>query len=338
MTERRASAGAVIPARACKLYSVPDDPERAASAWRKAGFDTLMLGRLCLADRSFLDLLHAEGFRWSVVEPVFFMDAGLENGRPALLRDGSEAVDGWVRFACPSDRDRLAAVADRIRSDVLLGADGVTLDFLRFFMFWETVSPESSGPFRSAPQSFPSTCCCEVCRSERALFADERRWRCSVIAGAAARCAEAARSGAEAVRSGLDAGSTGTGSFSVGIHTVPWLSLEYGGARESVLGQDLAAFGRIADYLTPMTYHQMSGRSVESISAVAADHAQVSLLPVVPCVQASPAYAERPISDAEFAAACEEASRPPSAGFAVYRWEDLAREEGKLGSLNALNA
>ena len=105
---------------AAKLYEVPSDIEGTIKKWKEIGFDTVMTGRECLADASFIQKIHDEGIKLSIVEPVFLApsEAELSSGvtyDKALFQDGSAAVDDWVRFVCPTDEKWLSYVYERIK-------------------------------------------------------------------------------------------------------------------------------------------------------------------------------------------------------------------------------
>jgi len=323
--------------RAVKAYSVPADPAAAAGFWRDLGFDWVMLAPACLEARTgpgaqpkgasgcddlqsakapspgpgiqdLLAAIRAEGLRWSAIEPVFLADDATVPGELSLGADGEPLVDDWVRFACPSKPGPRRRVADRIRAHAALRPDGMSLDFLRFWQFWETVRPGAD------PATLRSGCHCPDCERERS-GGDVEAWRCGVVTDAAASLSSLVRDLLPGAR--------------LGIHTVPWLADEYGGAVTRLLGQDIAALAPFADYLTPMGYHHMTGRDTEWVGRVARDQAKRTGLPVVPCVQTAPAYVARNLDVPEFGEALVSALASGTGGIAVYRHEDLAADPAK---------
>ncbi len=340
--------------RSIKAYSVPGDAIAAAALWRTTGFDWVMLAPSCLDSPGTAGLLSAirgEGLRWSAIEPVFLADEGTvahagtvahgASGESELSigESGLPLIAEWVRFACPSKVAHARRVEERLRAHAELAPDGMSLDFARFWQFWERVPENAKG------DSLRSGCFCPDCRADRAsrgfggagapggnlaaaadssAEADISAWRRDVVERRIAALSSLAR--------GLLPGVV------LGLHTVPWGAEEYGGAITRVLGQDIAALAPFVDYLTPMAYHHMVGRDPEWIGRVAADQAARSGLPVVPCAQTAPAYAGRELPAGEFIAAAEAALRAGGGSMALYRHEDLAASPEKAAALRELFA
>jgi len=303
---------------AVKIYAVPSDIEDTVEKWKEIGFDTIMTGRECLSDRSFLKEIHEAGMKLSVVEPVFLApsDEEIAHGASydkAFLADGSAAVDDWVRFVCPTDTRRLSAVYERIKKDAELGADILTFDFARFFQFWEMVLPETPS------SALKRSCFCPRCRKAAAEYASEREWRTDTVTKAVRNCAAAAKSVNESVKTG--------------VHIVPWktdmFSCDYtgitGGALECVLGQDLRALSEIVDFLAPMTYHHMIHQSPAYIGEVIENHRTFikDRIPVIPSVQVKELYRKDILPREEFREALRTALGAASDGLSFYQWTDI---------------
>ena len=63
---------------AVKIYAVPSDIEGTVKKWKEVGFDTVMTGRDCLSDAGFIQKIHDEGIKLSIVEPVFLAPSDAE--------------------------------------------------------------------------------------------------------------------------------------------------------------------------------------------------------------------------------------------------------------------
>ena len=123
-----------------KLYDPRFCTSRTVDLLQEAGFNTVYLGRDALVP-AFTEELSSRGLFWNIVEPVFLASEGEDL---AVLEDGSLASDDWVRFVCPTDAVHLNDIRWRIASDIrTLNPPGVSLDFLRFFQFWEMTSPSA---------------------------------------------------------------------------------------------------------------------------------------------------------------------------------------------------
>ena len=299
---------------AVKIYSVPNDIEGTVQSWADLGFDTIMTGRECLSDSVFLKKIHEAGMKLSVVEPVFLApsEAEISHGATydkALFRDGTAAVDDWVRFVCPTDEKWLSSVYERIKKDASLGVDYLTFDFARFFLFWEMVLPETP------PSALKKTCYCLRCRKAMEANTSETEWRKKVVTQAVRNCVEAAKSVNASVKTG--------------VHIVPWKTDMFddgaGGALESVLGQDLRALSESVDFLAPMTYHHMIHQNMAYIGEVIQNHRAFikDRIPVVPSVQVKELYRNDVLPREEFAEALRTALKFSTGGVSFYQWSDI---------------
>lgn len=297
---------------AVKIYAAPTDINAVTAQWKQLGFDTIMVGRACLSDRAFTDKLHEEGFALSVVEPLFLADEKMlpfTDYRPALLEDGSVASEDWVRFVCPSDAAWLSKVYDRIHDDAASGADIVTFDFARFFQFWEMVLPETPA------ERLKRTCSCKLCTAASQAFDTEAAWRMHVISSTVRKCNEAAHAGRADIRTG--------------VHIVPWKTDMFGGALESVMGQNLKELSKTVDFLAPMTYQHMIHQPPEYISELVMNHRKFinDEVPVIPSVQVREIYRTEELTRSEFRKAVRAALTASTGGLSFYEWANIAGDE-----------
>lgn len=299
---------------AVKIYSVPKDIEATVRTWTDIGFDTIMTGRECLADMTFLEKIHEAGMKVSLVEPVFLApsEAEISHGATydkALFLDGTAAVDDWVRFVCPTDEKYLSSVYKRIKKDASLGVDYLTFDFARFFLFWEMVLPDTPS------SALKKTCYCLRCRKAMEANTSEAEWRMKVVTQAVSNCVAAAKSVKASLRTG--------------VHIVPWKTDMFdggsGGALETVLGQDLRALSEIVDFLAPMTYHHMIHQAPSYIGEVLQNHRSYikDSIPVIPSVQVKELYRKELLSREEFAEALRTALNHSTGGVSFYQWSDI---------------
>jgi len=297
-----------------KLYDKAFCTSQNLDLMQKCGLNTVFLGRGALVP-AFTEELSIRGMFWNIVEPVFLIDEG-ESCNPAVLDDSSPAVDDWVRFACPSDKAHLDHVRKRITDDIdRFCPPGVSLDFIRFFQYWEMTDPHAS------LSDIRRSCYCQKCVAEASAFEDEGAWRKNVV--------ERTASSLRALIGGKDE------DIRVGIHCVPWTGSLFGGARMSVLGQDVSALKSIGDYLTPMVYHHMMHMDVSYVRALVEDMASEGCPSVVPSIQVREYYRTDPMGVSEFKKALENALESPSDGVLIYRWEDLATDAKRLDVLRS---
>src|SRR5262249_11544893 len=189
-----------------------------------------------------------------VILPVFFDPDALKADPElqATTARGDKAIDEWVTFVCPSResfRKRKIEYIKKIVTDV--NPDGLSIDFIRHFGFWEKVYPDRT------LESLPNTCFDSACieRFQKAtgikipanitgsqavaawLQSNKREawinWKCDLITSFIKEAA------AEARKLKPD--------ILINVHAVPWRRDDFGGAIRSVMGQD---FGEIAKYVT----------------------------------------------------------------------------------------
>lgn len=329
------TAGPVV---GVKIYEHAGPYEPLFDAWRELGVDAAFVGE-ALADQVAFRVEAAErGLPLWLITPVFF-DPRAISADPtlaAVTADGRPARDDWVAFVCPSNADfrarRVREVAERVG---IVRPHGLSLDFLRHFVFWEKVRPDADH------DEIPNACFCPRCTSAFAArngieIPPDRRdvpavaawilehheaawttWKLGLVDSMAAEIVAAARAVHPEVR--------------IAIHVVPWRRHDFGGAILRNAGQDFAALSRHADYLSPMTYAHMLRRPPDWVHSVVRTVAESSSAPNLPSIQVQEAY--RPGEDysvAEFESALRATLEPPSRGVVFWSWDGFVREPEKL--------
>jgi uncharacterized lipoprotein YddW (UPF0748 family) len=264
-----------------------------------------------------------------VIEPVFQNPEELKQSPElfAVTNAGTPARDDWVAFACPTREEYRRRRAEAIeRAVTRLEPDGVSLDFIRYFAYWEMVHPERSYG------SLPRACYCPACLERFSLETGVRlpgdartpaaaaawieanqleawtRWKCRVISS----MVEDVTGRVRAAKPGL----------LVNLHAVPWRTDDFGGALRKVVAQDLPVLSRMTDYVSPMCYSAMLQREPAWIASVVKDFARQSSSPVLPSIQVKEYYpGDRTLDAAEFEASLRAALEPPSAGVVFWSWD-----------------
>jgi len=336
-------AAAARPVVGVKIYEASPPFDGLFRQWRDLGVNTLFVSEALLRDVGFRALAKSEGVALFLIFPVFQSPEAIKEdpGLAAITSAGSPARDEWVEFVCPAREDYLRRKVDQLKR---LVADGdpyaVSLDFIRYFVFWEKVAPDR------APDSLPQTCFCPVClagftkemdvtlpaelvtTAEKAGWiltthaAEWTEWKCRTIARAVERLAQAAREVKPSVK--------------VNLHAVPWRHDDFGGAVRSVAGQDLARLAPYVDLISPMCYHHMVRRNPAWVHDVVLDISSRTGAAVLASTQVSEAYIEEPLSPGEFRAAAAEALKPPSIGDVLWSWDALSKSPEKKALLKRL--
>src|SRR6185436_5944345 len=100
------------------------------------------------------------GIAIQLIAPVFYDPEALakDPGLSAVTADGKPAHDDWVQLVCPSRPEyrarRVQQIADAVRR---VRPEGLSLDFLRHFVFWEKVGPAT------LHGDIPNACFCSYC-------------------------------------------------------------------------------------------------------------------------------------------------------------------------------
>jgi hypothetical protein len=320
-----------------KIYETDRDLPGLFAEWGELGINTVFASRsLASADR-FRDTAERHGTGMFVIFPVFFAPDELAANPDlwAVTADGERAKEDWVEFACPTRGDFRKTRIEEAREIVReLHPTGLSIDFIRHFVFWEMVGPERD------PSTLPETCYCSNCleafaarigvgidlstfeASDAAAWiadnaADEWvRFKCDTITTMVEEITAAVRE--------VDPG------ILINIHAVPWRADDYDGAVTRVAGQNRAALGAVADYLSPMCYSFMLHRPPEWVASVVDDVARHAGCGVLPSIQVATAYRESEVFDAaEFEACLRAALAPPSAGVVFWSWDHIEADPEK---------
>jgi len=143
-----------------KIYNWDGDYERLFETWKANGINTVFASKELLSDGEFRTGLRQEGFTSFLIFPVFFDDKALEKdpGLYAIQSNGERAIDDWVHFACRTREDHREQKIQEARKYVeLVKPDAISIDFIRYFVFWESVFPNHK------IDSLPQTCFDQSC-------------------------------------------------------------------------------------------------------------------------------------------------------------------------------
>jgi len=326
-----------------KIYEAAPPYDGLFSKWRELGVNTLFVSEALLMNGDFRAQARANGMPLFLIYPVFQSPEAIKEdpGLAAITASGAPARDEWVEFVCPAREEYLQRKIDQLKS-LVAGGDpyAVSLDFIRYFVFWEKVAPDRS------PASLPQTCFCPVClagfqkemgvalpaglvsTAEKSSWilgthaSEWTEWKCRTIARAVERLAKAAREAKPSVK--------------VNLHAVPWRHDDFGGAIRSVAGQDFVRLAPFVDLISPMCYHHMVGRAPAWVHDVVLDISSRTGATVLASTQVSEAYVERALPPDEFRSATEEALKPPSIGVVFWSWDALSKSPEKQAVLRRL--
>lgn len=319
-----------------KLYEYNQDFKQLVARWKSLGINHAFLSAELAQDKGFREAAKANGiFTW-IIFPVFYNPEKLAQAPEFYARTaaGKRAEKEWVQFVCPTRTDyrseRLEFLRNLLRD---CQPDGLSIDFIRFFSFWEKIYPDSS------PDPRENTCFCEYClrdfqgwahlkipQEQRSvakvaawILKNHRKewgeWKCQKISTMVAAIAGEARKRNPGIR--------------LNIHLVPWREQDFEGAWQTVVGQDVKALAPLVDYLSPMCYAQMVRQEAGWIHSVAMDMARRGNKPILTSIQVKEEYFPGKISASQFRQYLEQALASPSHGVVFYNWAALEEDAEK---------
>jgi hypothetical protein len=312
-----------------KVYEIDEELAPLFEEWDELGINTVFAAP-SLLNAEFRSLARRHKIETFIIVPIFYDPEALQSNPDlyAITKAGNPAVEEWVEFVCPSREDyrewKIEAVEKLIRE---LDPDGLSLDFIRHFVFWEKVYPDR------IPETIPNTCfdrhCLQKFQADLDLeipvdlqqlpeiaswIADNHlsewtAWKCGLITGMIRDIVDAVRK----VKPGIK----------INVHAVPWRQDDFGSAIRVVTGQDFSDMAAYVDMLSPMTYAHMVKQQPEWVNSVVRDIAGVAKCRVVPSIQVNEAYLSIPLSVAEFKETLIAALEKPSSGVIFWSWEQL---------------
>jgi uncharacterized lipoprotein YddW (UPF0748 family) len=325
-----------------KIYDYSGDMKNLFTEWNRLGINTVFASPVLEAKPEFRSLAKKNGIATFIILPIFF-DAEELDKRPdlyAITARGEKAAEEWVKFACPTRQDYRSRKIEYVKNLVReFDPDGISLDFIRFFVYWEKVYPQRT--LDSLPQTCFDASCLESFQRTTGLkipadLSDTARkaqwiidnylqewtsWKCGVIAGMIRELVEEVRKIKPTIK--------------VNVHAVPWRREDFGGGIKVIAGQDLAQIAPLTDYISPMCYHHMVKREPAWIHSVVEDVYDWTKSQVLPSIQVKEAYIEAKLDDSEFKDALNEALKPPSRGVVFWNWDTLEKSQEKKGAVKA---
>ncbi|MCK5067548.1 MAG: hypothetical protein KAR16_08920 [Bacteroidales bacterium] len=326
-----------------KIYEHSGPYDQLFERWNELGINTGFCSLDLISDQEFMSEASDHNISTFVIFPVFFNPDTLAHSPDlaAINRDGEAAAEEWVEFVCPSREGYRHQVVEKARRIVRNHRpDGISIDFIRHFVYWEKVYPGRD------PASLPISCFDSVCIDhfqtetgtavpssligvkEKADWileshSDEwTRWRCGLITSMVEEITEASREEKPDIL--------------VNIHLVPWGEEDFDGGIKRVAGQDINALSEHVDMLSPMTYAHMVKQEPPWIHDITDEIYLKTGSPVIPSIQVGKAYLNTEFDLDEFSETVEQALKPPSGGVVIWSWERLIAEPEKVTLLKEI--
>ncbi len=326
-----------------KIYDYEKSFPKLFEEWHSLGINTAFVSVSLYSKKEFRELAKKNEISTFIIVPIFYNPEELQK-RPdlfAITSAGEKANEEWVSFVCPSREDyrkqRIEYINELIRQ---LNPDGLSLDFIRYFVFWEKIYPDRT------LNSIVNTCFDPFCLdkfqkdtdikiSQKISHAAEKAkwimenyiqewtdWKCRVITSMVKDITEEARKIKPEIV--------------INVHAVPWRENDFGGAAKIIAGQDFVDIAPHTDFLSPMCYSHMLKRTPPWISSVVKDIYRQTNSKIIPSIQVKEAYLNDTLSIHEFRRSLEEALKAPSKGVVFWSWEALEKDPKKKGEIKAL--
>lgn len=320
-----------------KIYDHQGDLQPLFQQWDDLGINLALVSPTLAAREGFMDQARDKGVKIFLIIPTFYNEDALaqDSSLYAITSSGQPAAAEWVKFICPNRMDYRQEHLEYVKKVTAnLQPDGISIDFIRYFVFWEKVPPHQS--YVDLPQTCFNNQCLEKFletfniripdtyteASDRADFImsnhlDEwTEFKCLTISEYVRELAEAVKD----VKPGT----------SINFHAIPWRFRDFQGAVRSIAGQDLSLISPHVDYISPMCYAHMVERPAEWVHEVVLDMSeQVPGALFLPSIQVDRAYLDSPLGNDEFRESLTEALKSPSSGVVLWSWEALERSPEK---------
>lgn len=310
-----------------KIYEYDKDFNLLVDKWKEMGINTAFVSKELATNTLFRQILKQNNIQVYIIFPVFYNPALLQHDSSlyAITDKGSIAKDNWVEFVCPSRITyrtlKIDEAADLVKK---LNPDGLSIDFIRQFVFWEMIYPERTA------ESIDMACFCDSCvgrfcklkvitLSDTCVTAAQKaanilnhysdNWndfRCDLIASMVKEISYKVRSIKQDIK--------------INVHVLPWRDGDFGGANIRVAAQDLKKIEPFTDYISPMCYSQMVRRDAGWIESVVTSMDKKAHGKILPSIQVYPYYIDDPFTTGDFKKCISAALKAPSQGVVFFSW------------------
>jgi hypothetical protein len=324
------------PLTGVKIYDYDRRFQSLFETWQSLGIDTAFVSLDLAKNKEFMKL--AKQFRITVfvILPTFYNPEALKKdpGLFAITGEGKPAKDDWVEFVCPTRRDYRKQHLEHVKKVVSqTQPDGISIDFIRYFVFWEMVYPgKKLNPLHN-------TCFCPHCLER---MQQDLQFKIPAtlksVAGKAGWILKNHKAKWAAWKTGIitsmikdivtEAKKVKPGILT-NVHIVPWRRTDFDNGIKLVAGQDIAAISPYADYLSPMCYAHMVKREPGWIHSVVKDMSGQTEKKILPSIQVKTAYREEALSPGVFKESLRESLKPPSGGVVFWNWKGVAGDPAK---------
>ena len=321
-----------------KLYEHQEDFHLLFDQFNKVGINTVFASTELISNKEFMSASKNNGIKTFVILPIFYAPEVLDKNSDlyAINQFGAQAKKEWVKFVCPSNQEFIDDKVKFIRDFVNQNRpDGISLDFIRHFAFWEKIYADT--PIDSIENTcFDKNCLSKFSKEENIIFPVELDstlkiyswlknnhhkewviWKNKLISSTVERIVTTVKADHPEII--------------INFHAVPWKKDDFDGGINSIIGQDFKTISNHVDYISPMTYSHMLKREPKWIHSVVDDiNKYIDDTKILPSIQVEKAYLSDSISPKEFEDCLKAAIKKPSAGVIFWNWDMLVASKEKM--------
>ena len=319
-----------------KCYKLPATEQQTVDAWKALGINTAYVSEDIARNKLFRQFANQAGIEIYLIFPVFYNPDALKADSTlwAVTDKGEKAKNGWVEFICPSKAHYRKDVKERAKEIVTeLKPNGLSIDFIRHFVFWEMVQPSDKA------SDLSDACYCKNCLKNFAerkgiqypdslkstmhfasyikefYLSDWVDTKCILITTMVDELTNEVKEVIPQIKFNL--------------HAVPWRKDDYNGAAKNIAGQNLIQLAPLVDYISPMCYTHMLNRDPQWVDSLVIDFQKQGVEQVLPCIQVGKSYLDQPFTNKEFRASIKNSLKHQSNGIVFWSWEMLLKNEEK---------
>ncbi len=319
-----------------KIYSYDKDFDSLVTEWKEIGINTAFASKELASNTNFRKATSEKGIKVFVILPIFFNSEALakDSSLYAITNKGNIAKAEWVEFVCPTQIDYRNEKVKEIAAFVKkFKPDGISIDFIRNFLYWEKVKPQTEA------KDIEHGCYCQNClhsffAENEVKLADSLKETEQISEWILTNKAEEWANWKEKqitsmIESIVREVKKESPKTKVNLHIVPWRKEDYNAARKYFAAQDLSKLAKLTDYVSPMCYSFMLYRESEWINAVVQDLNTEAGNKVLPSIQVMESYRSDELTEKKFEEDLKAALLPPSKGVLFWEWKHFDKVPAK---------